>query len=168
MEDPPPIYILLDIHHQNQFRVVNGIGFLLTGAGAGVRGGGGGGGAATGNLFHYGMTISKRWEDVLRKQGVLAIKFNCTTEDFSWIGANVYGSNDDFLASISDMLTQWSEPWCIGGDFNIARFPHEGVGADKSHDAWKKNSEFINSNELIDMPMVGRKYMCQITRKEQL
>lgn len=62
-----------------------------------------------------------------------AIKFSNRKEDFSWVSANVYGPNndsarEDFWGSVSAMLSQWEVQRCIGGDFNIIRFPHEKKG----------------------------------------
>lgn len=41
--------------------------------------------------------------------------------------ANVYGLKEDaarslFWDSISGFMTQWSVPWCLGGDFNMIHF----------------------------------------------
>lgn len=74
-------------------------------------------GASGGSIFVCGIL---KMEDVLKSQRVLAIKFNCIKEDFSWIGANVYGPNDESLrddlwALLSSMFSQWVAPLCIGG-----------------------------------------------------
>ena len=118
---------------------------------------------ASGGLISVWNDDILKMEDVLKNQRVLAIKFSCVRGGFTWIGANVYGPNDDskredFWASISDMLFQWPEPWCIGGDFNVVRFSYEKKGGRRITQCMENFSEFINRNELIDKPMVGRKY----------
>ena len=67
-----------------------------------------------------------------------------------------YSMRDGFWASISSMLCQWLAPWCIGGDLNVTRFPHEKGGRRITH-YMEKFSEFINNNKLVDMPMLGKK-----------
>ena len=63
-------------------------------------------------IFVHGIL---KMEDVLKSLRVLAIKFNCIKEDFSWIGANVYGPNDESLrddlwALLSSMFSEWVAP----------------------------------------------------------
>lgn len=47
--------------------------------------------------------------------------------------------------------------WCIGGDFNVIQFPHEKGGRRITH-SMEKHSKFINKNELIDLPVLGRRF----------
>jgi hypothetical protein len=40
----------------------------------------------------------------------------------------VYGPNDDkerrdLWAKLAGLMSWWEMPWCIGGDFNVVRFP---------------------------------------------
>lgn len=64
---------------------------------------------ASGGLIPVWNDDILKMDDVLKNQRELAIKFSCVRGDFTWIGANVYGPNDDskredFWASVSDML----------------------------------------------------------------
>lgn len=84
-------------------------------------------GASGGLIFVYGIL---KMEDVLKSQWVLAIKFNCIKEDFSWIGANVHGPNDESLRDdLWALLSSMFSPWvALLGDFNVVRFPREKKG----------------------------------------
>ena len=51
-------------------------------------------------------------------------------DGFEWVGTGVYGLNRDdsrseLWAELSEVRHQWSQPWCIFGDFNVVRFPSE-------------------------------------------
>lgn len=54
----------------------------------------------------------------------------------TWTLASVYGPCDDsrkcvFLVEIESIRGRWSNCWCICGDFNLIRFPHENTGVTK-------------------------------------
>ena len=51
-------------------------------------------------------------------------------------------------------LISWCDvPWCLGGDFNIIRFPSERLGAASC--TWAMNGfyDFISFHGLMDVPM---------------
>lgn len=79
--------------------------------------------------------------EVLKSQRVLSIKFVSIVDGFTWVAANVYGLNDNslrgaFWVSLSNFIGQWAVPWCVGGDFNMIRFPHERKGTVSFLVAW--------------------------------
>ena len=45
-------------------------------------------------------------------------------------------------------------PWCIGGDFNVVRFPSKRLGADSSS-AVIDFLDFSSEHNLIDLPLEG-------------
>lgn len=57
--------------------------------------------------------------------------------NFSWIISSVYGSKDsnvraNFWSELHYIRGRWRGPWCIGGDWNIARYPTEKMGGARS------------------------------------
>ena len=72
------------------------------------------------------------------KASMIAFKEMITQREDVWVS-----KREDFWASISDMLSQWPGPWCIGGDFNVVRFSYEKKGVDESFCVW---SNFLSSS----------------------
>lgn len=56
------------------------------------------------------------------------------------------------------MKTNSLVPWCIGGDFNEIKAIGERVGCQRMERGMKDFLNFCNDMELIDLPMLGRKY----------
>ena len=46
-------------------------------------------------------------------------------------------------------------PWCVGGDFNVMRFPSERSGSVYFTIAMRRFSAFISKQSLVDLPLVG-------------
>jgi hypothetical protein len=44
-------------------------------------------------------------------------------------------------------------PWCIGGDFNVVRFPSERSSGAGSFAAMEEFSDFIFMHNLVDLPL---------------
>uniref|UniRef100_A0A2N9FUW6 Reverse transcriptase domain-containing protein n=1 Tax=Fagus sylvatica TaxID=28930 RepID=A0A2N9FUW6_FAGSY len=77
-----------------------------------------------------------------------------------WMYTGVYGSNVDRERSLMwDELTGirnwWGVPWCVGGDFNVVRFPSERMGSVGFSPAMYDFSDFISDHGLIDIPLSG-------------
>ena len=64
--------------------------------------------------------------------GAYSISFcfkNCE-DNFVWIFSGVYGpvqneERENFWTELSDIRGLWHDPWCVGRDFNVVRFPGE-------------------------------------------
>jgi hypothetical protein len=86
-------------------------------------------GASGGILIIWDKRIVEKI-DVFVGEFVLACSFKSVEDDFSWAFARVYGPNMDTLRSslwdeLAGLSTWWVLHWCIGGDFNVIRFPAE-------------------------------------------
>ena len=49
-------------------------------------------------------------------------------------------------------------PWCVGGDFNVVRFPSERFGSANFTTAMHWFSAFISEQSLVDLPLVGGEF----------
>ena len=56
------------------------------------------------------------------------------------------------------LINWWDVPWCLGGDFNIIRFPSVRLGAASCTWAMYGFSDFIFFHGLMDIPMEGGLY----------
>jgi hypothetical protein len=97
--------------------------------------------------------------DVCVGNFTLAISFRNVVDHFVWAFAGVYGlnSNSDrrlLWDELAGILSWWSLPWCIGGDFNVTRFPSERSG-EGSLSAMRDFSDFIFDQGLLDLPLAG-------------
>ena len=45
--------------------------------------------------------------------------------------------------------------WCVGGDFNVVRFPSKHSGSASFIAAMREFSNFISEQGLIDIPLQG-------------
>ncbi|XP_041012226.1 exodeoxyribonuclease-like [Juglans microcarpa x Juglans regia] len=52
----------------------------------------------------------------------------------------------------------WDVPWCMGGDFNITRFPSARSGNSHISTAMEEFSEFMFDLDLMDLPLIGGKF----------
>jgi endonuclease/exonuclease/phosphatase family metal-dependent hydrolase len=49
-------------------------------------------------------------------------------------------------------------PWCLGGDFNVLRFPNERSGVGDFSAAKEDFSEFIGGQSWVDIPVHGGQF----------
>jgi hypothetical protein len=76
----------------------------------------------------------------------------------------VYGPTRDDMRSglwdeLRDVRLQWSILWCIFGDFNVVHFPSKPPGCNRISPSMVDFSDFIESQNLVDLPLMGGSYM---------
>ena len=49
----------------------------------------------------------------------------------------------------------WGRPWCVGGDFNVLRSPHEHSMERRLSQAMRRFSQVIDDLDLKDLPTKG-------------
>jgi hypothetical protein len=91
---------------------------------------------------------------------VAACSFKNVVDGFEWAFAGVYGPNSDWdrrllWEELAGLLCGWDLPWCIGGDFNVVRFPSERSGGRHISSAMREFSDFIFERGLMDLPLAG-------------
>ena len=59
---------------------------------------------------------------------------------------------------LTRLISWWDLPWCLGGDFNIIRFPSEHLGAASFSRAMYGFSDFVSLHGLMDIHMEGGLY----------
>ena len=75
----------------------------------------------------------------------------------------VYGLNSDnlrsaFFEKLVTFMSIWDIPWCVGGDFDVVRFPSERSTGRRLTSMMADFSNFIDSCNLIDPPLEGMRF----------
>lgn len=76
---------------------------------------------------------------------------------------NIYGPNEvvarrTLWAELLAIKTNSIVPWSLGGDFNEIKDITERVGCLRMERGMRDFVEFINNMELVDIPMIERKF----------
>ena len=85
----------------------------------------------------------------------VSCKFKNVEDHFVWAFTSVYGPNSDrdrqlLWEELASIHSWWNVPGCIGGDFNVVRFPSERLGANSFSSAMLDFSDsFLNTILLI-------------------
>ncbi len=90
-------------------------------------------------------------------------KFKNVEDHNVWMFSGVYGPNVNsdrglMWDELAGIRSWWDVQWCLGGDFNVVRFPSKRVGSDHFSSAMYDFSDFISTNGLIDVPLSGGMY----------
>ena len=77
-----------------------------------------------------------------------------------WVFTGVYGpvcsrDREDFWEELGSIRGLWSDPWCVGGDFNMIRFLEERSRGGGLSASMRRFSEVLEDLELRDFPLQG-------------
>jgi hypothetical protein len=91
----------------------------------------------------------------------LAVTFRNVEDHFTWDFVGVYGPNSNkdrrlFWDELVGMLSCWNLPWCIGGAFNVTRFPCERSVEARLCPTMVEFFDFIFDQGLMDIFLVSR------------
>ena len=64
-------------------------------------------------------------------------------------------NREGFWGELRAIRGLWSDPWCIGGDFNMVRFPRECSKGSSLSSSMRRFSKVIEDLELRDLPLQG-------------
>uniref|UniRef100_A0A2N9EXD0 Reverse transcriptase domain-containing protein n=1 Tax=Fagus sylvatica TaxID=28930 RepID=A0A2N9EXD0_FAGSY len=119
-------------------------------------------GASGGVLLLWDKRVVEQL-DVAKGEFTLSCKFKCVEDGLEWMFSGVYGPNRDsdrrlLWEELAGIGSWWSLPWCIGGDFNVVRFPSERRAGGGISSAMWDFSDFISDQGLLDLPLVGGRF----------
>jgi exonuclease III len=115
-------------------------------------------GASGGILLMWDNRVTEV-QDCVKGQFSISCRFKNVQDQFEWAFSGVYGPNldvDRFILwdELAGVRSWWGVPWCIGGDFNVVRFPSEKLRAGRLTRAMTTFSDFIAELGLIDLPLL--------------
>lgn len=67
---------------------------------------------------------------------------------------------------MAGLISWWEAPWCIGGDFNVVRFPSEKSNMSVFSSAMHDFSDFITNFGLLDNPLERGNYTWSNNREQ--
>ena len=90
----------------------------------------------------------------------VSCRFKNCEDGFNWVFSGVYGPTvkryrELFWEELGAIRGLWSDPWCIGGDFNLIRFPNESRRGGRLSSSMRRFSEVIDDLDLRDLPLQG-------------
>ncbi|RVW70775.1 Elongation factor 1-gamma [Vitis vinifera] len=90
----------------------------------------------------------------------ISCRFKNVEDGFRWTFSGVYGPTlkryrEEFWEELGAIRGLWNDPWCIGGDFNMIRFPNERRRGGRVSSSMRRFSEVIDELELRDLPFRG-------------
>ncbi|KAG4203223.1 hypothetical protein ERO13_A05G388250v2, partial [Gossypium hirsutum] len=103
--------------------------------------------------------VSNVWCD----DRVLIIEGKWVNEDLEAVLVNIYASNiataqSNLWGKLSELRSKFTSPWIVGGDFNVVRCRSERSCCWGSEKGTKEFENFIFDCNLIDFPLVGKKF----------
>ena len=118
-------------------------------------------GSFGGILVFWDRRVVEKW----RRQQVASLflcRFKNVADNFERALSGAYGPNVDrdrqlLWEELAGIRSWWNVPWCVGGDFNVVRFPLERLGAESFTPAIYKFSDFIADHGVLDQ--IGRAHV---------
>ena len=98
-------------------------------------------------------------QNCVKGQYSISCRFKNIQDQREWAYSGVYGPNVDadrgiLWEELAGVHSWWGVPWCIGGDFNVVRFPSEKLRAGRNTRAMQDFSDFIFELGLVDLPLL--------------
>ena len=105
-------------------------------------------GASGGILLMWDSQVVEKVGEAVGHFSV-SCKFKNVGDQFEWAFTGVYGPNLNsrhrlMWEELTGLISWWDLPWCLGGDFNIIRFPSERLGAASFSRAMYGFSDFVS------------------------
>ncbi|XP_058211519.1 uncharacterized protein LOC131323689 [Rhododendron vialii] len=128
-------------------------------------------GASGGAITIWKNNVFK-FEEVISRKKFILIRGNISG-NFPCVILNVYAPNNyierrDVWNEIKARKIRFNMPWVLGGDFNEIKSTGERSGCSRVDRGIRDFQEFINCMEVIDLPMVGRKFTWSNVQEENI
>ncbi|XP_028114977.1 uncharacterized protein LOC114312878 [Camellia sinensis] len=88
--------------------------------------------------------------------GSLFFSFDCVL--INVYAPNEVGQRGKLWECLLKLKEEYSKPWYIGGDFNEIRKIGERKGCSTRDKGMKELNDFVDSSELNDLPLLGRRF----------
>jgi hypothetical protein len=116
-------------------------------------------GASGGIILMWDKRVVERIDEAVGRFSI-SVRFREIASGFEWAYSGVYGpiragERSLMWEELAGIASWWAVPWCVGGDFNILRYPSERVGPTTISHSMRDFSDFIFSMGLLDLPMEG-------------
>ncbi|KAJ9681633.1 hypothetical protein PVL29_017839 [Vitis rotundifolia] len=90
----------------------------------------------------------------------ISCRFKNCGDGSKWVFTGVYGpvcsrEREGFWEELGAIKGLWGDPWCVGGDFNMVRFPEERSRGGGLTAPMRRFSEVVEDLELRDIPLKG-------------
>ena len=90
----------------------------------------------------------------------VSCRFKNCEDGLLWTFTGVYGPTmkrhrELFWEELGAIRGLWPDPWCIGGDFNVVRFPNERSRERRLTESMRRFFEVIEELALRDLPLHG-------------
>ena len=101
--------------------------------------------------------------DKEESQFSLSCSFRNCEDNSTWVFTCVYGpttreGRTQLWEDLGAIKGLWQGPWCIGGNFNVTRFPNERNREGRISCSMRRFCQVIDELELKDIPLQGGQY----------
>ena len=90
----------------------------------------------------------------------VSCQFKNSVDGLRWVFTGVYGpvcsrDREDFWEELGSIKGLWRDPWCVGRDFNMVRYPEECNRRGGLSASMRRFTEVVEALELRDYPLQG-------------
>ena len=114
-------------------------------------------GAAGGVLVFWDNRVVELLE-VEEGMFTVSCQFKNSVDGLRWVFTGVYGpvcrrDREVFWEEFRSIKGLWRDPWCVGGDFNMIRYPEERRRGGGLSASMRRFTEVVEDLELRDYPL---------------
>ncbi|RVW35863.1 hypothetical protein CK203_084632 [Vitis vinifera] len=115
---------------------------------------------ATGGILVFWDNRMFELVDLEEGEYSISCRFKNCEDGVVWVYTGVYGpvcrrEREDFWEELGAIRGLWSDPWCVGGDFNRIRFPGERSTGGGLSATMRRFLVVLEDLELRDIPLQG-------------